>query len=60
MSPPWPRATAGDAAPDYKKLALDYSVAMKALSAKYPDDSGCRDTVRREHDELESLAIVDE
>ena len=28
----------GDASPDYKKLALDYSRAMKALSEKYPDD----------------------
>ena len=28
----------GDANPDYKKLAVDYARAMKALSAKYPDD----------------------
>jgi tetratricopeptide (TPR) repeat protein len=28
----------GEANPDYKKLARDYAAAMKALSAKYPDD----------------------
>ena len=28
----------GDANPDYKKLSRDYAAAMKALSAKYPDD----------------------
>src|SRR6266849_5066432 len=28
----------GDPNPDYKKLSRDYAVAMKALSAKYPDD----------------------
>jgi tetratricopeptide (TPR) repeat protein len=28
----------GDANPDYKKLALNYSAAMKSLSEKYPDD----------------------
>jgi tetratricopeptide (TPR) repeat protein len=28
----------GEANPDYKKLALDYSAAMKSLSEKYPDD----------------------
>jgi tetratricopeptide (TPR) repeat protein len=28
----------GDTKPDYKKLSQDYAAAMKALSAKYPDD----------------------
>ncbi|HEY2118753.1 MAG TPA: hypothetical protein VGH37_06165 [Candidatus Acidoferrum sp.] len=28
----------GDPTPDYKKLSRDYASAMKALSAKYPDD----------------------
>jgi tetratricopeptide (TPR) repeat protein len=28
----------GDANPDYKQLSLNYAAAMKALSAKYPDD----------------------
>ena len=28
----------GDALPDYKKLSRDFAAAMKALSAKYPDD----------------------
>ena len=28
----------GDTKPDYKKLSRDYAAAMKALSAKYPDD----------------------
>ncbi len=28
----------GDPNPDYKKLSRDYASAMKALSAKYPDD----------------------
>ena len=28
----------GEANPDYKKLALNYSAAMKSLSEKYPDD----------------------
>src|SRR5215472_278995 len=27
-----------EAKPDYKKLSQDYATAMKALSAKYPDD----------------------
>jgi tetratricopeptide (TPR) repeat protein len=28
----------GDASPDYKQLSQNYAAAMKALSAKYPDD----------------------
>jgi len=28
----------GDPNPDYRKLSRDYAAAMKALSAKYPDD----------------------
>ena len=28
----------GEEKPDYKKLARDYSIAMKALAEKYPDD----------------------
>src|SRR4029077_12482544 len=28
----------GDANPDYKQLSQNYAAAMKALSAKYPDD----------------------
>jgi tetratricopeptide (TPR) repeat protein len=28
----------GEPGPDYRKLARDYAAAMKALSAKYPDD----------------------
>jgi tetratricopeptide (TPR) repeat protein len=28
----------GEPSPDYRKLARDYAAAMKALSAKYPDD----------------------